>query len=592
MSHIDERFKDAAPQDTVDNIIRLLAKHGIVAQEDWRDSGIENCYSVAVSIENSSFTSYGKGVSKELARASGYAELIERLQSGYLSINPLTYSDAQKMTRAQLLQHSRALFEAMCSSISKNEQVDFPVDKLLDTCFAYRNEETTDVIPYLNANDGSPVYVPVNLVPRLYTSSGLAAGNSKEEAIVQGFSEVVERYCHCRILREHITPPNIPHSFLKQFSTAYGIICALEQAGYTVLIKDCSLKEGFPVVASVIIDKKRHGYRINVGASPVFEIALERCLTEIMQGRSVNTLSMITDFMPPQSRTAHAITYALVHGDGRYPLDFFEGEPAYSFEPFPDRSKATNIELLSYIMEYLQQHHRTMLLRDLSHFGFPTFRIIVPGMSEVFTFSFVGEPSLLRMGYETKDIITNPKIATPEQLFLYSVLYRVTPSGSSGPLTLTTHTRLPMKLSRSSNRFLGLMGAAYVDWELGNLNQCLKHVSSAFSYVSEDQKDILSCLHQYVLQRSYKTSEADILKQLRTFYPQDIMQTFTQMVKDNANPFATLFPICDRNCVSCQWSNLCTMDKNQLVIERMNVAAACFDSQTAFVTLQALFANL
>ena len=80
MKNIDERFKDASPVDTVNRIRRLMQTNGFGVEEEWRESGIKNCFSVRVTIAGTKLSSFGKGVTKELARASGHAELMERLQ--------------------------------------------------------------------------------------------------------------------------------------------------------------------------------------------------------------------------------------------------------------------------------------------------------------------------------------------------------------------------------------------------------------------------------------------------------------------------------------------------------------------------------
>ena len=80
MQYIDEKFKDRNPKETVENIQGILDGLGLVCSEHWNDSGIENCHSVNLSLQGA-FTN-GKGVTKDLARASAYAEMAERLQSG------------------------------------------------------------------------------------------------------------------------------------------------------------------------------------------------------------------------------------------------------------------------------------------------------------------------------------------------------------------------------------------------------------------------------------------------------------------------------------------------------------------------------
>ncbi len=592
MTHIDEKFKDARPQDTVERIINLLQKQGIEVLENWTDSGIPDCFSVRVTIAGTSLGANGKGVTKELARASGYAELMERLQSGFLGSGQLNYSDARQMSRGELMAVSAPWLQMLAERIAKCEKTSFSVDELLDSCFDYSNKETTDVIPYYNANDGSSVFLPVNLIPRLYSSNGLAAGNSTEEAIVQGFSEIVERHCHCSILRDCLTPPTIPHSYLKQFSTAYSIICALQDAGYTVIVKDCSLGEGYPVVASAIVDKMTHGYRVIVGSSPVFEIALERSLTEMLQGTSVKTMPMVTTFFTNRSHSPKDVSSALVSGSGVYQMSFFEGEPSYSFLPFPDRSGSTNKELLSFIMEYLERHNRTMLVRDLSHFGFPTYRLIVPGMSEVFTFSFVGKPSYIRLTYETAEIASNLQNATPEQLITYNLQYNTTPSAVRGPLYFTNISRLPLEVVSTTNQYFGMMSAAYAEWELGNIAQCLRLTSSAVAYAPADKKVLTDCLRQFLLQRCTGAAEATVLRQLKLFYSEETVLTVAEYVKDHANPFTALFPQCDENCSDCRWSKICRLMEHRSVKKRVNHAAASFDGEKAILSLQRIFDSL
>ena len=83
MQHIDEKFKDTSPEQTINRIISALADIGIRVEEKCSNSGIENCWSCQVVIPGGyPFFSNGKGVTRDLARASAYAEFIERLQCG------------------------------------------------------------------------------------------------------------------------------------------------------------------------------------------------------------------------------------------------------------------------------------------------------------------------------------------------------------------------------------------------------------------------------------------------------------------------------------------------------------------------------
>ena len=79
---LDRTFKDDSPLDTVKKIKGILKSYGIETEEKWMDSGVPYCYSLRVSVYGTVFGTNGKGVTKELALASGYGELMERLQLG------------------------------------------------------------------------------------------------------------------------------------------------------------------------------------------------------------------------------------------------------------------------------------------------------------------------------------------------------------------------------------------------------------------------------------------------------------------------------------------------------------------------------
>lgn len=68
-------------------------------------------------------------------------------------------------------------------------------------------------LPFIRQSDKTPVYIPVNIIANLYASNGMSAGNTQNEARVQGLSEVFERYVKNRIISERISLPKIPMKF-------------------------------------------------------------------------------------------------------------------------------------------------------------------------------------------------------------------------------------------------------------------------------------------------------------------------------------------------------------------------------------------
>ena len=57
-------------------------------------------------------------------------------------------------------------------------------------------------MPYVRQSDQETVYIPQSIIANLYVSNGMSAGNTKNEARVQGLSEVFERYVKIALLQK------------------------------------------------------------------------------------------------------------------------------------------------------------------------------------------------------------------------------------------------------------------------------------------------------------------------------------------------------------------------------------------------------
>jgi ribosomal protein S12 methylthiotransferase accessory factor len=169
------------------------------------------------------------------------------------------------------------------------------------------------------------------------------------------------------------------------------LIHRIEQSGrFKVLVKDCSLEQGFPVVGVVLVDPQSQGYFVRLGAHPIFFISLERCLTELLQGRDLNRglSQMFTPFDYGDEKADQPLNKntLLRIGKGSYPKEFFSLEFSYAFKSFKDVSGYSNPEMLRYLTGLILEQGYTVLVRDVSYLGFPSYQVLVPGMSEVFEF--------------------------------------------------------------------------------------------------------------------------------------------------------------------------------------------------------------
>jgi YcaO-like protein with predicted kinase domain len=222
--------------------------------------------------EFSLYKSFGKGSNLEKAQASGYGELMERIQLGYM--------------------FSKNMFKPTLRPKSI---------KKISSCHQKKNEEfaeiLSDINPYLPKKwEHKKVYVPyINLKDKSYTpiesrflidTTGAAAGNTYSEAFVQGICELFERFCAGYVLLNKIKCPTISKSYLSKKNQK--IIDELEEKNIKIIIKDLSLgAKRLPVIATIFLypceDNNLPNLELKVASAPSLNNSFERTITEILQ---------------------------------------------------------------------------------------------------------------------------------------------------------------------------------------------------------------------------------------------------------------------------------------------------------------------
>lgn len=393
----NEKYKDELPENTINRIRNILNKVGIFTiEENWKNSAKRFC-SVTIKIPNTNLQTNGKGTSYKYALASGYAELMERLQnqaqfrlSVDVSSEALKYKgfyyapDEKYLSIDELLNSKDDWIEfqlnRIYNSIDKNE--------LLYKWALMSNEGITKdfvALPYVNIINNKISHIPVKMISKMYMSNGMCAGNTIEEALVQGLSEVFERAVNKEIISKKLTPPTIPRYYIKKFSRLNNMITTLESIrNYEIIVKDCSLGKKYPVIGVIFIDRDKQTYFIKFGAHPKFEIALERTLTELLQGQDINNMVGVKEFSYFNNiNDVDNLMGILVNGSGYYPKELFYLQPSYNFNSFEDIGELSNKDMLNYLINILKDDGFDVFIRDVSYLGFPSYHIIVPGFSEI-----------------------------------------------------------------------------------------------------------------------------------------------------------------------------------------------------------------
>ena len=146
---VDEKFKDASPEATLAKIKDILQKNGLSVTEHWCAHSVSNCYALRITIDGTSFGSNGKGVTEALARASAYAELMERLQANQIGYGARRkMPDSKMMAQKELLESSDDFFERIAAAIKEFYNATLTPQQLAQFCYDYEaGGELTFSIP-------------------------------------------------------------------------------------------------------------------------------------------------------------------------------------------------------------------------------------------------------------------------------------------------------------------------------------------------------------------------------------------------------------------------------------------------------------
>jgi ribosomal protein S12 methylthiotransferase accessory factor len=390
--------KDLPLEQTIANMSGLLANLGIKIEiASWRNL-IPNVWSLHVRDAHSPmcFTN-GKGATKESALASALGEYIERLSNNHFYAGAYWGEDIAnasfvhypnerwfKLGKGDAL--PAEILDAYCLDIF-NPDGELRGSHLIDTNSGHV-ERGICSLPYVRQSDKQTVYFPSNLIENLYVSNGMSAGNTLAEAQVQCLSEIFERAVKREILESEIALPDVPQEVLAKYPGILNGIRALEEQGYPVLIKDASLGGIYPVMCVTLMNPRTGGVFASFGAHPSFEVALERSLTELLQGRSFEGLNdlpaptfssdVVTD---PNNFVEH-----FIDSSGIVSWRFFCAKSEYKFVEwdFSAQGEHSNTEEANALFGILEAMGKEVYAASYDQLGAIACRILVPGYSEVY----------------------------------------------------------------------------------------------------------------------------------------------------------------------------------------------------------------
>ncbi|MAB26009.1 OsmC domain/YcaO domain-containing protein [Pseudomonas neustonica] len=390
--------KDLPLEQTIANMSGILADLGMKIEiASWRNI-VPNVWSLHIRDAQSPmcFTN-GKGATKEGALASALGEFIERLNCNFF------YNDqfwGEDIANAPFVHYPNERW------FKPGRKDALPAEILDEYCLAIYNpegelrgshlydtnsgniERGICSLPYVRQSDGEQVYFPSNLIENLYLSNGMSAGNTLAEAQVQCLSEIFERAVKREILEGELALPDVPQEVLAKYPGIVAGIQGLEEQGFPVLVKDASLGGEFPVMCVTLMNPRTGGVFASFGAHPSFEVALERSLTELLQGRSFEGLNDL----PAPTFESHAVTEPnnfvehFIDSSGVVSWRFFSAKSDYDFVEwdFSGAGESSNSDEAATLFGILEDLGKEVYMAVYDDLGATACRILVPGYSEIY----------------------------------------------------------------------------------------------------------------------------------------------------------------------------------------------------------------
>jgi ribosomal protein S12 methylthiotransferase accessory factor len=302
----------------------------------------------------------GKGATPIQSEASALMELIERFSFfSFIHQHPFPLYHFGEI-------HSRAISPASLRLSLHDDQS--PVE----LCKAFLQEFPMRWVFARNLTLNEDQWVPIDWFYLINEYNGPAAGNTIEEAILQGLCEVVERHVGSIISYEHRSTPRIDPKSIKD-PAALELIEKFQRQGITLYLLDFSLDTGIPTVGALAYDPKTFPEKSEIvftaGTTSNPEKSLCRALTEIAQ--------LAGDF---ESHTSYRPTlpkYATLE-EARYLMDDHQ---SVSIQDLPNLDNDNLRVEIDRCVKALKRIGMEVLVMNVTHpeLGIPAVYTIIPG---------------------------------------------------------------------------------------------------------------------------------------------------------------------------------------------------------------------
>lgn len=532
--------KDAPLEETISRLKNKLLDWGFDVEEASWLNPVPNVWSVHI---RDRFCPYlftnGKGLTKDAALASALGEFFERLNCNYFFAD---FYLGEKIANSEFVHYPNEKWFA----ITNDEMPEGLMNEALWDWYDPARELTAAqlvdtnsgnlgrgicALPYTNIINNKTSFIPMNIIGNLYVSNGMSAGNTITEARVQALSEIFERSVKNQILSEGLSLPTIPQEVLNRYPKVVEAIAELESHGYPIICKDASLGGKFPVINVTLLNPSEGTAFASFGAHPKFQVALERTLTELLQGRRLDQLNV---FSPPSFELEDVkdnlnLEAHFIDSNGLIHWNFFKETADHEFSDWNFGENTTQSEYNA-LIDIFKKIEKDVYVMDFEHLGVYGCRIHVPGMSEIY------QPEDLawdnnNAGYDVRsEILTAHELSADDLMELHSKL----DDKGFDDMLLVTHA-------------IGVIpdaGTYWADLRMGEFKTMIafaaKNFESAkagaewclhFAPLKQERKLLYLCLNTLLqIEMDDNLNEKDFLPTVERMYGKELMEKSQRII--------------------------------------------------------------
>ncbi|MDH3982277.1 MAG: YcaO-like family protein, partial [Kiritimatiellaceae bacterium] len=392
--------KDSALEDTLENARALLTEHGFPIELVSSKHPVQNCWSVHLrSSECPQIYTNGKGSSELASEASAVLEFFERLSTNLFFFDYYLGNDAATPNFVFYPNEKWFPIEAPSTIPTHHPDGTELLNKTLRSFYNSSDElvpaqlldNNTDdplrgiaALPFEQIDSKKTVYFPVSILTNLYVSNGMAAGNTPTECRAQALSEILERYVKNNVIAMGLCLPTVPQEIIARYPRIQKDIEELQANGFPILVKDASMGGQYPVICVLLMNQETGGCYASFGANCRFEVALERTVTELLQGRGLDQLNVFNRPSHNLETVADELNLEshFIDSDGLLSWKMLGDQPEFEFNDW--NFEGSTAEEYDHLKAIVTQSGHEAYCAEYLHCGVYTCRIIVPGMSDIY----------------------------------------------------------------------------------------------------------------------------------------------------------------------------------------------------------------